>query len=131
MTVPALKEIPAPTQGSGEVACCGGHRARCLFGHAHSWTTWYENGELQRTRVTLYCHRCGGICTAEEADLEYEDNEPSQRHRVNCPNCGAYTDTYTDGNLILVVSHRDPARWPEWCKASDTPVIRAERQPAA
>lgn len=129
--MPALKEIPAPTRGSGQVACCGGHRARCLFGHMHSWGTWYVDGQLQRTSVTFYCHSCGGVCTAEEADLEYENNESSERHRVNCPDCGSYTDTCEQGVLIVVVSHRNPARWPDWCKGSDFPVIRIDTSPAA
>lgn len=63
-----MAEIPAPTRGSGAVSCCGGHRDRCLFGHAHSWATWYANGVLQRTRETYYCASCGGVCAADEDD---------------------------------------------------------------
>jgi hypothetical protein len=65
-TTGQLREVTAPTRGSGPVQCCGGHRARCLFGEPHHWGTWYEDGKLQRTASTFYCHRCGGVCTAEE-----------------------------------------------------------------
>jgi hypothetical protein len=65
MTSP-VREVPAPTKGSGPVECCGGHRRRCLFGRPHIWTTWYENAKLQRTPETVHCHDCGGICTADE-----------------------------------------------------------------
>jgi hypothetical protein len=61
-----MREVPAPTRGSGPVHCCGGHRERCIFGHAHVWGTWYENGKLQRTPDTFYCHWCDGVCTADE-----------------------------------------------------------------
>lgn len=71
-----LREVPAPVRGSGPVECgdadgitpasCRGHRARCLFGAAHVWATWYEDGQLQRTADTFCCHVCGGVCTAEE-----------------------------------------------------------------
>lgn len=65
-TPAAMREVPAPTRGSGPVHCCGGHRERCLFGQPHSWSVWYENGELQRTRDTFHCHLCSGVCTADE-----------------------------------------------------------------
>lgn len=65
-----LREVPVPRRGSGPVRCdvpaCRGHRERCLFGEMHSWSTWFENGRLQRTRDTYHCHRCGGVCIAEE-----------------------------------------------------------------
>lgn len=61
-----MREVPEPRQGSGPVACCGGHRARCLFGDIHSWATWWEDGKLQRTPETYQCYKCGGVCTAEE-----------------------------------------------------------------
>jgi hypothetical protein len=64
-----LADVPTPTRGSGPIACCGGHRDRCLFGHSHLWAVWFENAHLMRTPVTDRCYRCGGICTAEEADL--------------------------------------------------------------
>ena len=72
VTVPALdpmREPPAASdvRGSGPTACCGHHRDRCLFGRVHSWSTWYENGCLQRTRETVRCSDCGGVCIAEEA----------------------------------------------------------------
>lgn len=60
---------PAPKskmRGAGPVVCCGGHRDRCLIGHDHIWETWYENGRLVRTPDTFRCHRCGGVCTADE-----------------------------------------------------------------
>lgn len=62
----AMREVPAPTRGSGPVTCCGGHRERCVFGRPHFWALWYENAKLQRTRQTFYCSACGGVCTAEE-----------------------------------------------------------------
>jgi hypothetical protein len=76
MSANAMREVPVPVRGAGPVECrdaggitptaCHGHRARCLFGGTHVWATWYENGILQRTWGTLYCHVCGGVCTAEE-----------------------------------------------------------------
>jgi hypothetical protein len=63
-----MRAVLAPERGSGPVTCCGGHRARCLFGHMHAWSTWYEDGRLQRTAETFYCYRCGGVCTADEAE---------------------------------------------------------------
>jgi hypothetical protein len=63
-----MREVPSPTRGSGATVCCGGHRERCLFGHMHSWSTWYEGGKLQRTTDTFHCHVCGGVCTADEED---------------------------------------------------------------
>jgi hypothetical protein len=62
----AMREVPAPRRGSGAVTCCGGHRERCIFGNAHIWGTWYEDGKLQRTAQTFYCHVCSGVCTADE-----------------------------------------------------------------
>lgn len=64
----ALRDIPAPARGSGNVACCGNHRQRCLNGR-HRWATWIEDGELQRTPDTSYCHACGGACTAREQEV--------------------------------------------------------------
>jgi hypothetical protein len=61
----ALRDIPAPPRGSGQVTCCGNHRQRCLSG-SHKWATWIKDGELQRTPSTSYCHACGGVCTAGE-----------------------------------------------------------------
>jgi len=62
-----LREVPAPTRGSGPVNCCGGHRERCLFGRPHTWSIpWYENARLQRTPDTYHCHECDGVCTADE-----------------------------------------------------------------
>jgi len=61
-----MREVPTPTRGSGPVHCCGGHRERCLFGRQHIWTTWYENGKLQRTQDTFHCYDCGGVCTGDE-----------------------------------------------------------------
>lgn len=71
-----MREVPAPARGSGPVRCCGGHRERCLFGNAHVWGVWYENGRLQRTLDTGYCHLCGGICTAEEQPGDQADGNP-------------------------------------------------------
>jgi len=68
----AMREVPSPTRGSGATVCCGGHRERCLFGHMHSWSTWYEGGKLQRTTDTFHCHVCGGVCTADEEDCPAE-----------------------------------------------------------
>lgn len=69
-----LREVPEPTRGSGPVACdiptCRGHRARCLFGQMHDWSTWYENGRLQRTPLTFHCYVCDGVCIAEEDELQ-------------------------------------------------------------
>jgi hypothetical protein len=72
VTVPALDPMREPPEasslrGSGPVVCCGHHRDRCLFGRVHSWSTWYEDGRLQRTRETLKCFDCGGVCIAAEA----------------------------------------------------------------
>jgi hypothetical protein len=64
----AMREVKAPTRGSGPVNCCGGHRDKCNFGRCHSWSTWYENGRLQRTPITFHCHICDGVCTGDEAD---------------------------------------------------------------
>lgn len=61
-------EIAYQPRGSGDVCECGHHRNRCLFGHEHSWGTWYEDGKLMRTRQTFQCWVCGGICTLEEDD---------------------------------------------------------------
>jgi len=67
---PQLADVPTPTRGSGPVECdgptCQGHRARCLFGGGHAWTSWYENGRLMRTTDTYRCRKCDGICTGEE-----------------------------------------------------------------
>lgn len=67
-----MREVTAPTRGSGPVKCddptCIGHRERCRFGLAHSWSTWFDNGRLMRTSLTYHCHVCGGVCTAEEID---------------------------------------------------------------
>ena len=60
-----LRDVPAPAGGSGHAACCGNHRQRCQAGR-HGWAIWIKDGELQRTPDTLYCHACGGVCTAEE-----------------------------------------------------------------
>lgn len=72
----AMRLVPAPTRGSGQVACedpaCRGHRERCLFGEMHTWSVWYENAKLQRTQGTFHCYRCGGVCIAEEDDWEPE-----------------------------------------------------------
>lgn len=68
------REVPAPVRGSGPVTCCGGHRERCIISHGHVWGTWYENGRLQRTSETLYCHRCDGVCTADENVVEDEED---------------------------------------------------------
>ena len=62
----AMRQPTPTTRGSGPVTCCGYHRARCLFGQPHTWTTWYQDGQLQRTRDTYHCHACGGVCIAEE-----------------------------------------------------------------
>jgi hypothetical protein len=77
-----LREVPEPTRGSGPVTCdvptCRGHRQRCLFGRMHSWSVWYEDAKLQRTRQTFHCWDCGGICTAEEEEqvtMEQPGNE--------------------------------------------------------
>lgn len=64
----AMREVPTPRRGSGEVTCCGGHRDRCRFGQMHSWSTWYENGKLQRTADTFHCHVCDGVCTGDEEE---------------------------------------------------------------
>jgi hypothetical protein len=71
-----LREVPAPTRGSGAVTCCGGHRERCLFGRMHIWSVWYENAQLQRTALTFHCHDCGSVCTADED--EGSDGQPVQ-----------------------------------------------------
>lgn len=63
----ALLPAADQTRGSGKAtACCGHHRDRCLFGGAHCWAVWYEDGRLVRTRDTFRCDRCGGVCTADE-----------------------------------------------------------------
>jgi hypothetical protein len=36
----------------------------------HSWSSWYENGKLQRTPVTFHCYDCGGVCIAEEDEWQ-------------------------------------------------------------
>ena len=64
-----MRDVPTPVRGSGPVTCCDGHRERCLIGHAHVWGMWFENGRLQRTTDTLYCHKCSGVCTADEAEV--------------------------------------------------------------
>lgn len=69
MTGVTLAETSSrPLRGSGEVACCGGHRARCLFGRQHSWSVWYREGKLVRTSDTYHCHVCDGVCTADEEE---------------------------------------------------------------
>lgn len=70
-----LADVPTPTRGSGAIVCCGGHRARCLFGAQHTWATWYENAHLMRTSHTYSCSGCAGICTSEEADA-FDTLEP-------------------------------------------------------
>lgn len=72
-----LRDVQEPTRGSGPVACCGGHRERCLFGRPHTWSRpWFENGRVQRLATTYHCHDCGGVCASEEDD---------------CDRCGAST----------------------------------------
>lgn len=87
-----MREIPVPTRGSGLLTCCGGHRERCLFGDMHVWGTWFEDAKLQRTFDTFYCHKCGGVCTADErldagrsdaVSLYAEDIEASARRIVS------------------------------------------------
>lgn len=68
-TTSELREVPAPTQGSGPPTCCGGHRERCRFGRMHVWSVWYEDAKLQRTALTFRCSDCDGVCTAEECEL--------------------------------------------------------------
>ena len=67
---PTMAAVPVPARGSGPVQCgdprCRGHRARCVFGHQHTWSTWYENGRLMRTTDTYHCHKCGGVCIGDE-----------------------------------------------------------------
>jgi hypothetical protein len=63
------RDVQEPTRGSGKVACCGGHRERCLFGRPHTWSRpWFEDGRVQRLATTYHCHQCDGVCTAEEND---------------------------------------------------------------
>lgn len=66
-----LAKQPIPVRGSGQVQCsderCHGHRARCLFGHPHQWSTWFENGRLMRTEDTYHCQTCGGVCVGDES----------------------------------------------------------------
>jgi hypothetical protein len=38
-----------------------------VFGRPHTWSTWYHNGQLQRTADTCHCYQCGGVCVADEA----------------------------------------------------------------
>ncbi len=70
MSSSQLAPQPTPTRGSGPVECseagCHGHRARCLFGRPHLWSTWYENGRLMRTDDTYHCFDCGGVCVGDE-----------------------------------------------------------------
>jgi hypothetical protein len=43
--------------------------------------------------------------------------------RVDCRFCGRHVDTYEEGGVVLMVSHRDFARFPEWCRdGSDVPA---------
>ena len=74
-----MREVLTPKRGSGPVICddlaCRGHRQRCLFGRQHVWSTWYEDGKLQRTRLTFHCFDCGGVCTAEEDELNAADEK--------------------------------------------------------
>ena len=65
-----MRALPVPTRGSGPVDCCGGHLKGCLFGRQHTWATWYEDGRIQRTRLTFRCWTCQGVCTAEEGEPE-------------------------------------------------------------
>lgn len=73
----ALRDIPAPAPGAGKAVCCGNHRQRCLNGQ-HQWAIWVKDGELQRTPDTLHCHKCGGVCTAEEKDSAFPVIPPGQ-----------------------------------------------------
>jgi len=68
-TLPTTRPLSAcDTAGSGGVSCpCGAHRDRCRFGADHHWSVWYRDAVLVRTAATYHCHRCGGVCTAEEA----------------------------------------------------------------
>ena len=59
------------TRGSGGSDCCGGHRKKCRFGREHSWSVWYRNGSLVRSRDTWHCLTCEGVCTAEEPDSDW------------------------------------------------------------
>lgn len=105
------------------MGCCGGHRQRCLFGVPHAWATWYEGGKLQRTRLTFYCCRCDGVCTAEEADLDIDDS--GSCCHVTCPDCGSNgTHTYEEDGVLKMTAHRHPDLWPAQCGGSGTPVIR-------
>jgi hypothetical protein len=43
--------------------------------------------------------------------------------RVDCRFCGGHVDTYEENGAVLTVSHRDFARFPEWCQdGSDVPA---------
>lgn len=65
------REARTTIRGSGSIKCddpnCTYHREKCLFGEHHSWSVWFESGRLQRTAETLHCHKCGGVCIAEES----------------------------------------------------------------
>ena len=63
----SLAAVPEVIKGSGGTCACDMHREKCLFGRQHSWSSWYENGRLMRTRTTFHCWVCGGVCTSEEA----------------------------------------------------------------
>jgi hypothetical protein len=63
-----MAEVPARPRGAGKVHCCGGHREKCLFGQQHRWSTWFQDGRLQRTTQTYHCDMCSGVCTAEEQE---------------------------------------------------------------
>jgi hypothetical protein len=42
--------------------------------------------------------------------------------RVACRFCGDHAQTYEEGGVVLMVSHRDPGQYPQWCDGSDVPV---------
>ncbi len=96
----------ATTKGAGPVGCCGNHRVRCLFGHPHTWTTWYENGILMRTEDTFYCADCGGVCTGDESpslvDLARDLHNAARLVVIH-----QYNEYLAGGRWLAYVEHGD------------------------
>lgn len=59
-------------KGTGSRICsCGAHKDRCIFGHAHSWSVYFKNGQLVGSVDTLHCHLCDAVCDFPDDESAY------------------------------------------------------------